>query len=99
MMHLTSLRQLDLSGRNISDNGLQYLIKLSSLQKLNLKQSQEITDNGLKYLMKLPSLQKVDLSKCYQIDGAYRTILYCPITISSSYRDDAYDLRIVFFTH
>jgi F-box/leucine-rich repeat protein 14 len=46
----------------ITENGLQQLVKLTSLQELDLTYC-EITDNGLQYLAQLTSLRVLDLSR------------------------------------
>src|SRR5690606_25814656 len=62
--HFVNLQQLNLSFcKNISFYGLQHLIKLSSLQKLNLKGCR-ITNKGLQNLFKLTSLRQLNLSNC-----------------------------------
>lgn len=66
-MKITSLKQLDLSGcKKITDNGLQHLTALSSLQQLYFSKC-NITDNGLQHLLKLKVLRKLDLVLCDEI--------------------------------
>jgi hypothetical protein len=59
---MTKLRELDISGSQVSDEGLKVLAELPHLAELRLARTR-ITDDGFhKYLAAKESLQKLDLS-------------------------------------
>ena len=53
--------------KSITDQGLQALSSLASLQRLNLNDCEHITDQGLQALSSLASLQSLNLSWCSNI--------------------------------
>jgi hypothetical protein len=57
----TKLRVLDLRWSDVSDDGLEHLNELTSLQELILSDSREFTDSGLEHLKGLPNLQNLAL--------------------------------------
>jgi hypothetical protein len=58
---LGPLEDLDLSGSEVTDDGLQCLTRLPELRKLNLADT-AVTDAGLRPLAGLPRLEELDLS-------------------------------------
>lgn len=52
----SSLLSLDLSGSNVTDNGLIYLKDCTNLQTLNLNDCDEISDPGLEHISGSPPL-------------------------------------------
>lgn len=53
----------------ITDNGLQYLEKLTNLETLDLSKCTKINGHGLKYLRNLTQLKHLILSECKSING------------------------------
>jgi Leucine Rich repeat len=58
---LVRLRELNLGGHAITDQGLANLSDLDRLQSLDLRQT-NVTDAGLEHLKRLPRLKSVDLT-------------------------------------
>jgi hypothetical protein len=65
---ITSLRQVDLSFSQITNDGLRYLSGLKELQYLDLPCTQ-ITEAGLAHLKQLPQLKEVVLSETLFVGG------------------------------
>ncbi len=59
--------ELNLSGRNMTDNCMAFIKPLKRLHTLRLIRGTRLTDNGLLHLAGLASLRKLNLTDCYQI--------------------------------
>jgi HEAT repeat protein len=70
---LKQLRDLDLSGTNVTDAGLRDLAALKQLQKLNLAGTQ-ITDAGLKHLAALKELESLGLYSTKVTDAGLKEV-------------------------
>lgn len=68
LIHLESLREINISKTEVTDNGFRYLAGLG-LEKI-VAQSLEITDAIVYALQKLPDLIHLDLSLCLQVTDA-----------------------------
>ena len=60
----SKIRQLDLSERNVTDDGLAHIQSLTQLQSLNLSRCRNLTDAGLAHLKPLTQLQSLNLTSC-----------------------------------
>jgi len=61
ILSLTELRELNLAGTPISSKGLQRLIALQKLEKLNLFQAKRVNDDAAAHLAAMPALKWVDV--------------------------------------
>ena len=64
-----TLRVLNLSGTDVTDDGLMSLNELE-LEVLNLSTCDGVTDDGMYWLQHIRSLKKVDISNCHAITSA-----------------------------
>lgn len=67
--HIITLKGLDLSGSNITNEGVSHLTSLPALERLNLSGCQ-ITDDSLHALSRLTNLQHLNLNYTYITDVA-----------------------------
>lgn len=62
---LPSLRYIGISySRNITDNGIEAISKISTLKQIIINGLPEITDKSLEYLAKMPHLEQLFISGC-----------------------------------
>lgn len=76
--HIPSLTSLDLSGCNLSDQGVSGLRNNPQFKHLTLAELLDITDDGLqKMCSTLSNLETLDLSDCPQItDSGVQAVAY-----------------------
>jgi hypothetical protein len=68
LKHISSVRSITLSGRNITDAGIANLAQAKQLTDLSLL-STSVTDTGLRKLDQLPKLERLSLSGQFSSEG------------------------------
>ena len=69
LISVPTLRVLNLSGTDVTDDGLMSLNELE-LEVLNLSRCDGVTDDGMFWLQHIRSLKRVDISSCHAISSA-----------------------------
>ncbi len=67
LSQVPSLRELDLHGAGVTDRGLRYVGRLTSLRSLDLSKCSSISDLGLTALSGLVELRQLSLGFCKQV--------------------------------
>ena len=67
---MTSLRELDLGGTDVSDTGLKQIAAMTQLRMLKLSYNSDLSDDGLSFLVGMTELRELDLSNTKISDGA-----------------------------